>query len=128
MRKIAHFDAARFGSDIQRKLGEAGLSYRQLTRRCEWVSHSAISRAVNAKPLSVANFLGVCRAFDLDPKAYFSVKNQTVSVPVSRETEAGEAGRRARVSVQTRAGEAGRRARGAKQTRGGIGAILAGLK
>jgi hypothetical protein len=86
MKQRAHFDYQRFAADVKTGLAETGMSYRQFTARAPWVTKSSISRAVNGKPLGVANFLGLCRALRLEPMSYFSVQNQPVSVAVSRET------------------------------------------
>lgn len=83
----AFFDLERFGADVKRAL--AGRSYRAVQAKVPHITIKTLSRAVNAQPLSPANLMAVCIAFAINPMDYFSVKNQTVTPLVSRETKPG---------------------------------------
>lgn len=87
-RQRAHFDSAAFAADVQAALG--GVSYRKYHCLVPWITVNTLSRAVNRRPLSVANFLALCSAMRLTPSDYFSVEIQSVPSPVSRETRGAE--------------------------------------
>lgn len=102
--KVAEIDWRRFAGDVAAWLGEARLSYRQAAGRFDGVNAAMLSRAVNAKPLSVSSYLALCRALDLDPWSYYclrescadrqprttvkSILNHAVTARVSREAGA----------------------------------------
>lgn len=84
MKRRAEFDAVRFGADVKARLG--GRSYRDFIAQFDHLTVKTLSHAVNAQPLGVANILALCAAMDLKPFDYFSIRDQAVTVPVSRVT------------------------------------------
>lgn len=99
--KGAEFDWIGFGAEVGVRLALAGLSTRQAVARWPDTNVTLWSRARSGnKPLSVPNFLLVCRCLRIPPTRHWSARgfapargrrkkaqeNQGVSVPVSRGT------------------------------------------
>jgi hypothetical protein len=95
---MAELDLARFAGDLAEQLRACGISYSQAVERWPETDRAMLSRAINRKPLSAANFLLLCRKSGLDPFDYLvmakhrhvtlkSILDQTVTVGVSREAE-----------------------------------------
>lgn len=86
MKKVSRFRRHDFGNAVAEALRARGMSIRDFTGAHPWISVSAVSRAINAKPLSTENVLALCVEFGIDPFEYFCVEIQPVSAAVSRET------------------------------------------
>lgn len=93
---MAELDLARFADALAERLRGSGWSYSQALEQWPETDRAMLSRAINRKPLSAANFLLLCRKSGLDPFDYLvmakhrhvtlkSILDQTVTVGVSRE-------------------------------------------
>lgn len=103
---VAQVDFVKFAELVHRALD--GVSIRSAASRLPGLNAGMLSRAINGKQLSVASYLAICKAFDLDPWEAFSLRparpgarassvseivkrmerNQAVTACVARETEA----------------------------------------
>jgi hypothetical protein len=101
---VAEIDWRAFGARVAERLEGEGLSYRGAVERWPCLDKSMLSRAVNGRPLSAANYMVVCTALGIDPNAFLiaarkprvtrraireTLEKQAVAVRVSRETEGG---------------------------------------
>lgn len=93
---MAEIDRLTFAVAVASALGEAGLSYTQAVALSPELDKAMLSRAVNGKALSAANYLVLCRALRLDPWNFVvskgrrltmkSLVKQAVTAGASRET------------------------------------------
>lgn len=105
---VAQIDFEKFAAMVHRALD--GASIRSAASRLPGLNAGMLSRAINAKQLSVSSYLAICRAFDIDPWEAFHLRaarpekpastvsdivrrikrNQAVTASVARETEVAE--------------------------------------
>ena len=95
---MAELDLARFAGALADRLRACGYSYSQAVEQWPETDRAMLSRAINRKPLSAANFLLLCRKAGLDPFDFLvagkrrhvtlkSILDQAVTGGVSREAE-----------------------------------------
>lgn len=86
MKRVSVFDRPAFGRAVSAAMRARTLSVRTLHREFPHISTACVSRAVNGKPLATENVLALALALNIDLYGHFSVQDQAVTAPVSRET------------------------------------------
>jgi hypothetical protein len=97
---MADIDRQKLGEDVATRAIAGGRSYRAICDDNPGLTIATITRAASAGRLSPGNLLAICRAFGLDPWAYYqplkasplrrltmkTIVKQAVTRKVSRET------------------------------------------
>lgn len=89
MKQVPHFHADVFALAVRLKLDSDRLSYGAAVALHPYLNKAMLSRAVCQQPVSVTSYLALCRALELEPGDYLTVKtqeNQTVTAIAKRET------------------------------------------
>ena len=87
MKAVFHADV--FALAVRLKLDADGLSYGAAVALHPYLNKAMLSRAVSQQPVSVPSYLALCRALELQPGDYLTVKtqeNQAVTAIAKRET------------------------------------------